>query len=505
MSSPEIPSAAAPLSQPTDGIMGLFHTGLIWNGQKHEKFLTLPMRFEQMSGSKGNISIITDVDVRADDAEFWGLVDDLGKTHIELRKKFQNKITEMNSPIGKSDFRTFLKLGEIHKLDALRLIAEKEVMKFFQDRYNPKIGRFVAHKVMGFGPVTLPGVLTYFEDDSPSELLVRHINNLSDELKTQTSLWTAKYVWAALSHLFKLKSWGPIIWLYMNSVSLGFQKEGGQSMMGTQTLIARLLDRINMSPFDFSNVDVAGYLASVMMLHAGYNLSANRITPEDWISNFPLQILHDFSPANATEHYNGQVDLLSKCGWRREGGSLSISSCPFYDSDGPGLPGIYPIKISGTPDRKSTMNIPLHWGGYNMKQDGSALPTITADFDRMFGWFHDPQAEGVTLNVRSILPWMFLAAPPEGKLYSPMEFWNLYFYTVHSTGIKIIDEPFHPMQWFVGFESILPGNGFPISVNGDLDISIVSGRGESKRERLLSWVTDRAFALERQILSGSGE
>jgi hypothetical protein len=495
----EIPKAAAPLSKPSEGIVGIFHTGIIWDGQNHTVKLNVPMKFEQVSGSKGSFSVITDIAVRSNDEDFWSLVDKLGQEFIDLTKKFEDKISTLNleSDEGMSPYRTFLTLGKLHKLDSLRLIAEKTMMSYFHDRYSQRIGRDISHKVLGFGPVKLPATLTYYEDDSPSELLIRHISNLSKVQKTMTSMYNAKMVWAALCHLFRLKSWGPIVWLYFNTASLGLQGAEGQSVQGTQLLIARLLDRINMSPYDFSNVDVSGYLASVMMLHAGYNLSADRITAQDWISPFPIQILHDFSVASATEHYNGQVDLLAKCGWKRDGGSLAISACPFYSEGGPGTPGIYDITISDNPDKSNHVTIPLDWGGENFKQDGTAIPEIPATFDRMFGWRHDPEAQGVTLNVETVLPWMLLTAPPPDHLHSSIEFWNLFFYTVKNTGFTIIDDTFHPSQWFVGFDSILPGNGFPITMNGDNKISAITGWGRSRRENVLEWLSDRAFKLTR--------
>jgi hypothetical protein len=502
MSENAIPNAATPLSKPSDGLVGIFQTGVIWDGTEHSTYINLPMKFEQMSGARGNISLLTDVEVRTNDTTFWSLVDDLGKTFLKLKGMFAKKLKTLNLNKGQTqDFRSFIKLGRIHELSALRLIAEKEMMNFFQDRYSPKGGRRVSHKILGFGPVKLPCVLTYFEDDQPSELVIRHVMNLSNEQQTRASIFFTKYVWAALSHFFRLKSWGLIVWLYLNTVSLGLSVGNEEGSAGVSTVIARLLDRINMSPYDFSSLDVAGYLASIMMLHAGYNLSAERLTVQDWVSNFPIQILHDFSAANAAEHYNGQVDLLSVSGWKREGGTTSISSCPFFTDGGPGKPGIYPLTISDNPDRKSTVSIPLNWGGENMKQDGSVIDTITADFDRMFGWMHDPQAEGVMLNIQKILPWMFLSAPPADKIRSPIEYWNLYFYTVVGTGMRIIDdETFHPLKWFVGFESFLPGNGFPIVIDGDRSISTVTGWGQSKREHVLEWLEDRAFALTRTTL-----
>lgn len=500
-----IPKAAAPLSKPSDGIVGLFHAGILWDGVDHRVHLTLPMKFEPVAGNLGKITVITDVEVRnsPDFSDYWTLIDNLANEHIELRKLFDLKLDRLNvsEDVDRrlTDFRRLLNLGELKRLDSLRLITEAKMMNHFNARYGGE--RRITHKVLGFGPVTLPATMIYQEDDKGSELLIRQVNNLSKVEASIARVYFAKYVWSALTRLFKLNSFGPLVWLYLNSVSLGLQKEGGASTEGTQLLIARLLDRINMSPYDFANTDISGYMASIMMLYAAYNLSADTLTPDNWLASFPIQVLHDFTPANATEHYNGQVDLLSISGWKREGGSLAISACPFADADKISGPGIYPITTSSNPDAKHHVSVPLGWGGENMKQDGTLIPSIPADFDRMFGWFHDPQAQGVMLDLRSIMPWKLLAAPPKDKLYSPMDFWNLYFYTVESTGISMMDESFHPMQWFVGFDSILPGNGFPIVIDAsDLSVSVKSYAGKVRQEHLLSWMADNPFNLIREAV-----
>lgn len=500
-----IPTAAAPLSKPSDGIVGLFHAGVLWDGVDHRMFHGLPMQFELMSGSQGKFSVVSDIDVRDGDEDYWKLVDQLGKQHIRLTKLFDEKLQRLNVKKGRqaADFRRLYKLGELRRLDSLRLIAEKDMMDHFNARYGGD--RRIIHKVLGFGPVTLPATLMYQDDDTGSELLIRHINNLSNAEATIARVYFSKYVWSALCRLFKLDAYAPLVWMYMNSVSLGLQKEGGASVEGTQLLIARLLDRINMSPYEFANLDISGYMAAIMMLFAGYSLSANTLTPENWIQSFPIQILHSFTPANAVEHYNGQVDLLAKSGWKREGGSIGITSCPFANSDTIGQPGLYPLTISSSPDRTQHVSIPLDFGGENMLQDGTAIPSIPAEFDRMFGWMHDPQAEGVMLDVRSILPWKLLAAPPADKLYSPIDFWNLYFYSVQSTGVSMTDEEFHPLQWFVGFDSLLPGNSYPLSVNGDTTINTfrMTGRGakRSRSDYLLSWLSDRSFSMIREAVT----
>lgn len=499
-----IPNSAAPLTKPGEGLLGLFFTGLIWDGHQHQAYHTLPMKFEEMSGSQATISVITDFDVRSDSDEFWGLVGSLGDVHIALREKYDQRLKTLyvSKDVEQAllDYRQLVELGEVHRLDALRLLAEKEMMNFFNARYGGS--RRIAHKVLGFGPVTLPAHIVYQLDDSPSELLIRPINNLSTVETSISKVYFAKFVWAALSRLFKLNSWGPLVWLYLNSVAPGLQKDGGNSSEGTQLLIARLLDRINMSPFGFDRLDVAGYLAAINMLYAGYSLSANILTPDNWITPYPIQVLHDFTPANATEHYNGQVGLLSKSGWQRAGGSISITACPFANINEFQGPGMYPITTASNPDHSNQVKIPTDFGGYNYKQDGSAIPTIPAEFDRMFGWFHDPQAEGVMLDIRSILPWRLVAAPPKDKLYSPIEFWKLYFYTVQDTGISMVspeENVFHPLQWFSGFDSILPGNGFPMAIDAS-DLSISIGQPGTKGSAIYSWLQKRPFVLEKESL-----
>jgi hypothetical protein len=499
-----IPAAAAPLTKPGDGITGLFQCGIVWDGVNHRDYITLPMQFNQVSGSQTKFTVMTDIDVRSGD-EFWKLVDALGQDHIDLTKKFKKRLDEINIDMDtgyQSDLRAFYSLGPLLRLDTMKMLAEKKMEGYFTSRYRDE--RRIRHLILGFGPVTLPSKLLYHDDDGPTELRIRPLANLTNEEKMQSRLYYSKYVWHALCHLFRFKSWAPLIWAYFNGVSLGLQTEGGESVSGTQLLIARLLDRVNMSPYDFANLDLAGYMAAIMMLHGGYALSANALTLDNWFHDFPVQILHEFSPANAVEHYNGQVDLLSKSGWARSGGGLPIIACPFASMSVGAAPGIYPITATNDPDKYHQVQIPILEAGLNMQKDGSPLPSITAEYDRMFGWFHDPEAQGVSLDVRTILPWKLLVAPPAGSLYTPLEFWKLYFYTVRSTGLQMIEDAseFHPLKWFVGFDSILPGNGYPVSIDGDLTISVDTGRGGSRKSILLEWINSRPFSLNRSDITG---